>query len=457
MKYFLKKPQNARLYLATLLILVILPACRQTAEPESPPPTVNAVLEDTADEDEVAAVSETAAPTATALATATSIPSPTTANTATPLPTATLLSTPSLTPSPSSTATSQSTRPPSTPSSVPPTATPPPPITSTALPTTQPTAQPASLPAQGAPPSGPNLLINPGFEGGGSGWGWYTDDHRGTDDTFFGDGSIEPGLVRSGNFSGRLQFRQKIEGLTPGQTYRFGIWAKIWYPDEGSFEAPVRVRLCVNGYGEDDLRLNTTKCGGWVTPMGDWQYLVIDVNAVNERVFVITNYQTLSPDNPPSSHEFVWDDASFGVSPNVVTQVPLTTPTPGPPQRAATQPFNADVFKGNINSLQSNIQQLGGLLDRLYRGSRETCEEFNRYYRDIATVSFFTEVPEDWAAAHGEYQFAAEHVTDTSRDIYIICSGGGGGLSELIYGASRIGINDALNRLNPMVDAANQR
>ena len=456
MKFLANKQHTARLYLVALLIVVIFPACQQTAEPNSPPPTVNAVLGDSANE-EVAAISETAAPTETAPTTATSIPSPTTTNTATPLPTATLFTTPTLTPSPSSTATAQPTRPPSTPSPVPPTATNPPPIPSTALPTTQPPAQPASLPAQGAPPSGPNLLANPGFEGGSSSWGWYRDDNMGIIDNFLGNSSLEPGLVRSGNFSGRKQFRQQIEGLTPGQTYRFGIWAKIWFPDEGSFEAPVRVRLCVNGYGEDDLRLNTTKCGGWVTPMGDWQYLIIDVNAVNDRVFVITNYQKLSPNNPPPSYEVVWDDASFGISPNIVTQVPLTTPTPSPPQRGAAQPFNVDTFRGNINSLQSNIQQLGGLLDRLYRGSRETCEEFNRYYKGIASVSFFTDVPEDWAALHSDYQFAAEHVTDTNRDIYLICSGGGGGLTELVYGTSRIGINDALDRLNPAVDTVNQR
>ena len=269
---------------------------------------------------------------------------------------------------------------------------------------------------------------------------------------------MESGHVRSGQLGARGSIEQAVEGLQVGQTYRFGIWAKIWHTGEGTYNAPARVRVCANGHNNSKMNEATTVCGPWSSPLNQWQFLTVDFATANQRVFVFAHREWLTVDNPPPSSEVVWDDGILGGSPTQVEVIPEATPVPeGDPVRQANQPFNADALKGNMNTLRSNIEQMGGLLDRLIRGSRETCSEFMGYYRFAATTPFYDGVPEDWAYFHNEYQFAAERVTETSEAIFITCNRGNGAVTELNYGVARSGVNEAMARLGPAVDAVNQR
>lgn len=159
---------------------------------------------------------------------------PTSTNTAVPTETAT--EEPTDTPVPTNTATATDTpEPTATPTEVP-TDTPEP--TDTAVPTntavsvtntpapvaTNPPPPPAALPASGAPPTGPNLVVNPGFENGAEGW-------RNVHNDKIAMTGIYPQFIHSGSVALKRSGEQLIENLQPGATYRLGAWLKIWTSD----------------------------------------------------------------------------------------------------------------------------------------------------------------------------------------------------------------------------------
>ena len=55
-----------------------------------------------------------------------------------------------------------------------------------------------------------------------------------------------------------------------------------------------------------------------------------------------------------------------------------------------------------------------------------------------------------------EYIFAIENTLSTNDGIYTICQEGGGGVGHLVYGNSRQGINQSLDRLIPAIETANE-
>ena len=110
-----------------------------------------------------------------------------------------------------------------------------------------------------------------------------------------------------------------------------------------------------------------------------------------------------------------------------------------------------------MNSVRSIIEQAGGLLDRLYNGENQTCTEFQGYYDDAIRSATYSGVADDWAGLYNDYIFAVENFLSSNESINALCDGGGGGLSQLNYGAARQGINNSLDRLIPAIEAANAK
>ncbi len=279
-------------------------------------------------------------PTATATATDTATPTHTPSPTATPLPTATATATPTSTPTPT-------------------------PVLPTA------TARPASLPASGPAPSGPNLLINPGFEAGASNWQPRIAYPNVRQVYIYGSGEY-PNFVHSGASAAVMPnsaiYFQPVNGVVSGQTYRAGGWLKIWSStgedrtlseNSGDYVA----QICINTFGDDDPALPTTICSGFARPIDAWQYISVDAVATNDRITILIR-AFFTGGNRPKHNEAIWDDMALGTAPAAAT------PTPLPPSRPAPIPFNATALRDNMVGLRSTLEQLGGFLDRGGPGAR---------------------------------------------------------------------------------------
>ena len=412
-----------------LLLLFTLAACN-TPEATSVPeiavvePTNTAVSTDTPEPTEI----PTEVPTNTPEPTNTTIP------TDTPEPTETPTEVPTETPEPTETAV-----PTNTPQSLP---------TNTAVPVaTNPPPAPAALPASGSPPTGPNLLINPGFEYGLD--GWRRQDIGGR--LFSTD--AYPQFVHSGTSAARYYGEQLVENLQPGTTYRLGAWLKVWASDGenrevSEYPGDYYGKVCISDEGTDPP---TRYCSGHFRPIDSWQYITVDAVPTSNRVVIILTGGGGS-ENPNTHVEIMWDDAKFGLSPVVATAVPVIV-RPAPPAPVA---FDAVAMRDSMNNSRSAIEQMGGLLDRIYNGSRETCQDYDGYYRAVVASPRYDGVPSEWQAVYNEYIGAVEHASNTNLPIFELCfEHGGGGITELNYGAARQGINDSLNRLIPALETAN--
>jgi hypothetical protein len=149
----------------------------------------------------------------------------------------------------------------------------------------------------------------------------------------------------------------------------------------------------------------------------------------------------------------VWDDASFSVAPIGATMTPLPTPLPAPPAPVA---FNANTLYDAMLQAQSNMVQIGGLLDRVALDGPQDCGDFNAWYAGLVTAPLYDNVPAEWSGIYNEYRGGVEHAINTNDHLYGICIGGGGTITKLEYGEARIGIHEALERLNPAIDQAKQ-
>jgi hypothetical protein len=312
------------------------------------------------------------------------------------------------------------------------------------------------------PPAGPNLLVNPGFEAGSVAW-------RALSVPFSNHIDIQTYLntdyaqfVRSGSRSaysahGSPIF-QVVDNVTPGETYRFGVWARLWSSDneDRSFSTnpgDIHAHVCINIDGEAARHEPGTVCSPWARPLDTWQYLSVDAVAARSTIVVMMVY-TFTRNESPRHNIAIWDDAVLGLSPVTVTATPAPLPPPARPQPV---PFDAHAMRDNMVHLRSQIEQIGGILDRLVRGEPGQCEEFQPYYRNVAQSPTYHGVPEEWQGLYNDYAFAADHVFHTNSNIHIICNQGRGTLDEQGYGVARMGINAALDRLIPALEAANAR
>lgn len=324
------------------------------------------------------------------------------------------------------------------------------PATPTPAPTTA-AAVPVSQPPAAAPPLGQNLLVNPGFENGAIGW-----DIRAETYQF----DIFPNMVRSGQGALRLQGRryQLITGLTVGTTYRFGVWARIWSgngEERGVSDAPGNaiVRICLNTIGDIHPDLPTTVCSNWASPIDTWQYFTIDAEATTDRM-VAMMFFAYSRENAPNHNESAWDDAHFGVAPVAATPTPTPVPV-GPLVRPAPVPFDAVALRDNMSQVEQVLNHMGGLLDRLVRGSWETCQEYEGYYSQLVTSATYHSLPDEWLGVYNEYIFAVDNAVGFNNGIYSVCQDGSGSVTQQAYGEARSSIADSLNRLIPAVQQAN--
>lgn len=418
-----------------LCCLILLMGCQEAPASEiaeaSPQPTEMAT-------DTAVPPTNTAAPTET--------PTEAPTNTATATPTETNTPTPKPTETPTETATSKPTA----------TAT----AIATAIPATATTAPPApvSAPPPAPAPAGPNLLANPGFEAGNDG-SWLT-----LPFSPFSYHEVDklPQFVRSGQRSviGVYQIWQHVPNLTIGTTYRAGGWFKVWsstQPDRNVSINPADIvgRICLNTDGDAPSKPQNMVCSGWVRPLDVWQYISVDGVAIND-VVTVSLQVTLNNSNGALYTEAVWDDISFGTGPvsATATPAPVAAANPVRPNPIA---FSPTTLRDSMTSVRSTIEQAGGLLDRLYNGENQTCTEYQGYYDDAIRSATYSGVPDDWAGLYNDYIFAVENFLTTNENINSLCDGGGGGISQLNYGAARQGINDSLNRLIPALEAANAK
>jgi hypothetical protein len=319
-------------------------------------------------------------------------------------------------------------------------------------PTPAPTTVAVVLPPPAPAPSANNLLTNPGFEDGVTGW----------QSLVFGYGFLStsdyPQFIHSGNRVGFVprtgSMHQIIYGLTPGTTYRFGVWGRVWSsPSEdrtSSFEpGEMTILVCVNPESSTDRWSPKNICSGPSRPLDTWHYFSVDgvATATQMSVLLITLVQS-----GPKHNETFWDDAYFGVAPVAATPVP---PTPGPPVRPATVPFDAVAMRDNMVQLQATLEQMGGLLDRIYNGDSATCTDYMNYYRQAVQAPTYHSLPPEWQGVYNEYSWAADHIMGTGDPIYQLCVNRRGGLTLFNYELARSGVFDALARLIPAVAQAN--
>lgn len=417
-------------YLFILFILFALVGCNTTEPIEVAQATVAPT---NTTEPTVTAVPPTKVPTKAA--TDTPEPTATEEPTKTPLPT----KTPTDTPEPTETAV--------------PTNTPKPIATNTAVPVaTNPPPPPASLPAIGSPPSGPNLVINPGFEDGTVGWN--------VDRGHFNTTPEFPNFVHSGSASLMGFQKQHIGNLESGKSYRLGVWVKVWTSDGENREisenpGSLSAQICININGDGTIADKHTHCSGLYQPLDTWQYITYDATPLNNSVVIFLS--SARWDDAKRVHNLIyWDDLQFGLSP---ASVGVATPTPaplGPPSPPSPIVFDAVAMRDNMNNTRSNIEQMGGVLDRLYNGSRETCEEYMGYYRAIVASPRYDGVPTEWQGVYNEYIFAVENASNSNEPIFNLCfDRGGGEITAFNYGLAREGINNSLNHLAPAIDLAN--
>jgi hypothetical protein len=156
--------------------------------------------------------------------------------------------------------------------------------------------------------------------------------------------------------------------------------------------------------------------------------------------------------NLPLHNEAIFDDVSLTTS----TVTATATPAPaGPPVRPAPIPFDAVALRDNMTHLENTLNHMGGLLDRLYNGSWETCQEYEGYYRQVMTSPAYHSLPDEWHGVYNEYIFAIENTTGRNTGVFSLCQDGGGVLTAQAYGDARSSIADSLNRLIPAVQQAN--
>ncbi|MCL4264766.1 MAG: hypothetical protein KJ069_16200 [Anaerolineae bacterium] len=207
-------------------------------------------------------------------------------------------------------------------------------------------------------------------------------------------------------------------------------------------------RICINTNGNNDPLADV--CSEWIQSLDAWQYISIDAVAT-QSVVNVRIVSVILGANRPLHNEAYWDDVELGLAPVAATATPLPTP---PPSRPAPIPFNASALRDNLNFVRSQIEQMGGVLDRLYNGEPGKCSEYLGYYHTVLTSPTYDGIPTEWQTIYNEYVFAVENVLATNDALRGLCVDGGR-VTQHNYGVGRQGINISLERVIPAIEAAN--
>ncbi len=334
----------------------------------------------------------------------------------------------------------------------------------------RPTADPTtSAPAATAPPPPPppaqapvagNMLANPGFEERDAHWRSSSDlipylrIHHASQFTPF---------VHSGDYSTFLTYQyenviQVVHNTTPGTTYRLGAWVRLWSNPSGDrniSQNPPNIygNACINVIGHTNFRDTNRVCGGQAQRFDEWQYITVDAVAQADHITVML----VAMGQGAQDYQIFWDDMSLTVSP---VALPMPTPTPvptayAPPSRPAPVDFSGVGLRDAMLQSRTNIEQLGGVLDRVYNGDVGSCEEFNGYYQQLYASPTYANVAGDWQGLYNDYDWAVMHTLQDNGGIFEMCTRGGGSLSYFNFTVSRAAINSSLERLTPAINAAN--
>jgi len=219
-----------------------------------------------------------------------------------------------------------------------------------------------------------NLLQNPGFEGNYKAWSglaeiqvaskwtpwwWDNPDHE---PAYFrpeykrASAAAYPNRVLSGD-SAQQWFTfhashlagmyQQVFNVTPGQHYRFSIWAQVWSSLE---DEPNTSVLPANPH----LQIGIDPTGNWDpgSPNIVWspeasmssvidQWVIMNVEATAQKD-IVTVFMRTNPDFANKHNDMYWDQASLEtVGPPEPTPLPPTA-TPGPP--TATPPVTNTIL-----------------------------------------------------------------------------------------------------------------
>lgn len=145
-----------------------------------------------------------------------------------------------------------------------------------------------------------------------------------------------------------------------------------------------------------------------------------------------------------------------------VTATPTVAATATPatesalPPRPAPVPFVAEAFRDSMVALQTTLEEIGGYYDQIAAGANPDCERFIDLYGDVNAITTYTNIPEDWQGMHDLYVDIADDVLESNEDVYLTCVQGGE-LSPLNRSRARTGINEALERLIPLIQLADGR
>ena len=214
--------------------------------------------------------------------------------------------------------------------------------------------------ANPAQEEGPNLLKNPGFEGGfyyyqnigelklGNNWeAWFVD-----------EGEIEPawrnrrpeynlcsesvrvrsgykaqqyGIIYSTHLAGILQ---RVEGITPGATLRFTLWGYMYA--QGDYPGDLHMKVGIDPTGGKDPFAGHIVWSPEANPLAQGQgsaaaWYQFSVEAV-AQADAVTVFAYSNPEWPAYQLGAQWDDGSL----NVIAPAETPTPTPLPPPPTPT-------------------------------------------------------------------------------------------------------------------------
>jgi uncharacterized protein YgiM (DUF1202 family) len=326
-------------------------------------------------------------------------------------------------------------------------------------PVPSPTVVVAAPPPPVVIPAG-NLLTNPSFETGPNGWSTEANIplrlYSSPDNSQFVHSGTQAAVKILTDRGDALY--QQVHGVIPGQTYRAGAWVKVWSSDGNNHtlsENPgaYAARLCIGTQNETKFITGSTVCTGFVQPYDTWQYLTIDAVAGGESITILL-YSAAIGANLPLHNEAIWDDVSLTASSIAATPIPTSAPDT-PPVRPGPIPFNGVSMRDSMNGARVALEQIGGLLDRIYNGSVESCADYRTHYDQLVGSATYHSIPDDWHGIYNEYVFAIDNAVDGNGGVYSLCEHGGGGLNAQAYGNARQSINVSLDRIIPAIDIAN--